>query len=129
MPHRDTLYYDGQCPLCRREIALLGRLKDHALVLQDLCRLEAPGPADPWPRPDADQLMRSLHLRTAAGAWLTGIDATVRAWSHTPIGWLWTPLRWPLLKPLAERCYRRWAARRYRRRMQCSAAGAGRCGP
>ena len=32
----DTLYYDGNCPLCMREIRLLSRIADSGLALVDL---------------------------------------------------------------------------------------------
>lgn len=115
----DTLYYDGQCPLCLREIRTLRRLGRGGLALADIHHL-----ADPA-LPRREQLLRTLHLRTATGEWLTGVEATVRAWSHTPWGWLFRPLLWPGIAPLARRLYRAWAARRYRRRYGCTVCLGG----
>lgn len=111
---RDTLFYDGQCSLCRHEIRLLSALRRDTLQLQDLNELSVDHDGPDW-----DTLMQSLHLRCANGDWLTGIDATVRAWSHTPLGLLWAPLRWPLLAPIADRVYDYWARRRYTSRLRC----------
>jgi len=104
----DTLYYDGKCPLCLREIGALERLRDDSLGLVDVHEHE-PAPGEP----NRDSMLLRLHLKTADGAWLSGVDATVRAWSHTRWGFLFKPLRWPLIAPLANRAYDFWARRRF----------------
>jgi len=108
----DTLFYDGRCSLCTREIARLDGLRDRSLELCDIHSLEAPLAAG---EPSRDALLRTLHLRTGDGRWLTGADANVAAWRHTRYGWLWGWLRWPLLRHLVDPVYDRWAAWRYRR--------------
>lgn len=115
-PRLPTLLFDGRCPLCRKEIALLRRLSRGRLGLQDIHGQAAVT----WPdQPPADTLLRVLHLVMPDGRWLTGIEATVAAWSTTPFGWLWRPLMWPGLRPLAERGYTRWARQRYQRLYGC----------
>ncbi|WP_165856440.1 thiol-disulfide oxidoreductase DCC family protein [Marinobacter sp. JSM 1782161] len=115
----DTLYYDGRCPLCRHEIDLLGRWQTGGLNLADIHTL-VPNPQ----HPDREALLRRLHLRTDDGRWLVGLDATVRAWSHTPFGALLRPLRWPGLRRLADHLYTTWAHRRYQRRYDCTLCSA-----
>ncbi len=110
----DTLFYDGNCPLCMREVRLLTRIADDGLLLTDLHDVsEKPG------EPSSLEKLKNLHLRTADGEWLTGVDATVRAWSHTRWGFLFSLLRWPLLGPLADAAYRYWARKRYQRLYDC----------
>ncbi|MDP4652461.1 MAG: DUF393 domain-containing protein [Haliea sp.] len=106
----DILYYDGQCPLCTREMAKLGQLCDGELQLQDIHGLTSETEL-----PDRDTLLRTLHLKTADGQLLTGIDANVMAWQHTRFGPLWRWLQWPVIRPVAEAAYRFWAQRRFRR--------------
>jgi len=115
---RDVLYYDGQCPLCTKEMAKLARLKDHQLELRDVHSLASDTPqADDTtmpgaPTPDKDTLLRVLHLERN-GQFLTGIDANIAAWEHTQYGHLWRWMRWPLIRPLVEWFYARWALWRY----------------
>ena len=104
----DTLFYDGNCPLCMREVRLLTRIADEGLLLTDLHDV----PENP-DEPSSLERLKNLHLRTADGEWLTGVDATIRAWSHTRWGFFFRPLRWPLLTPLADRAYEYWARRRF----------------
>ena len=114
----DTLFYDGRCPLCMREIRLLQRIKDSGLQLQDLHEVE-----DEAGTPGRLLKLTTLHLQTADGQWLTGVDATVRAWSHTRWGWLFAILRWPLLGPVADAIYGYWARKRYQRLYGCGDCG------
>ena len=110
----DTLFYDGRCPLCMREVRVLAQISDPGLRLKNLHGLNGePG------EPSRLALLKTLHLRTGNGEWLTGVDATVRAWSHTRWGFLFRVLRWPLIGPLADAVYRFWARRRYRRLYGC----------
>jgi predicted DCC family thiol-disulfide oxidoreductase YuxK len=110
----DTLFFDGKCPLCMREVRLLSRIADDGLALVDLHTApEQPG------APTRLEKLAVLHLRTADDAWLTGVDATVRAWSHTRWGFLFRVLRWPLIGPLADLAYRYWARKRYQRLYGC----------
>jgi predicted DCC family thiol-disulfide oxidoreductase YuxK len=105
--NKDILYYDGQCPLCSREMSILAKMKSDDLNLVDIHQL-SPGEAPP-----RDQLLEVLHLKTGDGQWVTGVDASVRAWSSTRMGWLWKILKLPLISPVAELVYSIWAKRRY----------------
>ncbi len=64
-------------------------------------------------------MLYRLHLKTSSGDWMSGVDATVKAWSHTRWGFLFSVLRWPLIGPLADRAYRYWARKRYQRLYGC----------
>jgi len=141
----DTLYYDGQCPLCAAEIKSLAEARGESLRLVDIhehslrergtaaagaaspvgtepdappSTQSAAEPADPGPgaaTPTVDELLRTLHLQRADGTWLTGADANVAAWEETERGRLLRVLRWPVLRPFVDLGYRIWAFWRYRR--------------
>jgi predicted DCC family thiol-disulfide oxidoreductase YuxK len=68
------------------------------------------------------QLLRNLHLQLPDGRWLLGVDANVAAWSFTPIGFLWKPLRWKFWSSGVDRIYQAWAKRRYCRTYACALA-------
>ena len=106
----DTLFHDGQCPLCRREMDHLRQHADDGLRLVDIHELENP---EFWPGVPAEDLLKRLHLLRESGAFETGPHATVRAWSHTGIGWLFSPLLWPGIRRVVTLVYVRWADRRY----------------
>lgn len=113
----DTLFYDGKCPLCRREMQYLAKNADQGLTLVDIHELEDP---EHWPGVTREHLLRRLHLLRDSHGFETGLDATVRSWGHTRIGWLFLPLIWPGVRRIAEKLYRRWADRRYCRLYACA---------
>lgn len=105
-----TLYYDGQCPLCTKEMDRLEKLKDQDLQLADIHTL-----APDQDLPAKDTLLRTLHLRLPDGRLLTGADANVAAWQHTRHGAWFRWLRWPIVSSIVDRLYDAWARRRYNR--------------
>ncbi|WP_246180583.1 thiol-disulfide oxidoreductase DCC family protein [Marinobacter changyiensis] len=111
----DTLFYDGRCPLCSREITTLRRLQDGGLGFADIHEHVELAAA----LPSRELLLRRLHLRGKDGTWIVGLRATVRAWSHTRYGFLFRPLLWPGLFSIATTVYERWADHRYDKRYAC----------
>ena len=108
-----SLYYDGACPLCAREIALLKRLLKRPINLVDIHTLDTSF------YPDKETLLKHLHLRQANGEWLVGLDANLHIWSYTAYGFLLKPLKlWPF-HWLARTLYEKWASRRFEQRYQC----------
>lgn len=68
-----TVYYDGACPLCRGEMALL--MQRNAAGLLEFVDIAAPG-FDPTPLGVSLNAMLSLmHVRRRDGGWLVGIPA------------------------------------------------------
>lgn len=98
----DTLYYDGECPICQREVELLRQRKSESLKLVDVHH------DDSLTGRQREQLMSRLHVRRGDGTWLTGYQANLQAWTHT--SWRrWVPLLniWPIRK-LGEVGYELW---------------------
>jgi predicted DCC family thiol-disulfide oxidoreductase YuxK len=99
-----TLYYDGACPLCAREIAMLRtRSSADTLILVDISH------EDFTPETlglTLDQLAARLHGRFASGEWVTGLDATLWSWRAAGLGHWVAPLTWRPLRPLLSFLYR-----------------------
>jgi predicted DCC family thiol-disulfide oxidoreductase YuxK len=120
-PRYDTLFYDGKCPLCAREIRSLRKLQNGNLIFADIHQQDGENGSVP----SHEQLLRRLHLMAWTGDWVTGLHANVRAWSHTRFGFLFKPLLWPIIFPIASRIYESWADRRYERKYACAIDGNG----
>ncbi len=93
-----TVYFDGSCPLCRREIALYRRQRGaQQLAWVDVSAGEALGEGL-----SCEAAMRRFHVREAQGRLLSGGAAFARLWRALPgwrvLGWLfaWPPLSWGL---------------------------------
>lgn len=70
-----TLYYDGDCPLCAREIELLRR---HAVPQRLLLVDIASADFDPTLLGRSlPEMQARLHARWADGEWLLGLDASL----------------------------------------------------
>jgi predicted DCC family thiol-disulfide oxidoreductase YuxK len=115
-PDKDTLYFDGTCPLCSKEIALLKKLSKNQVIFADIHTLSFDNPSTP----SRESLLRRLHLKRGTGEWLIGLDANVAVWSHTSYGFLFKILRWPIIRSIADSIYANWADKRYVKRFDCS---------
>ncbi|MCZ8014433.1 MAG: demethoxyubiquinone hydroxylase family protein [Limnobacter sp.] len=98
------VYFDGSCPMCRREIAVYQNIKPD----QPIAWVDVSDPLTPLPAGQTkDQLMARFHTRTAAGELLSGAEAFVHVWSQLP-GWrvLATLAKVPGMLWCMERAYR-----------------------
>ena len=106
------IYYDGLCPLCLREMQHLQRI-DHAQRL-DLQDINAADFTERFPHIDPVQADRILHGELSDGRLLYGLDVTVLAWRLVGRGRWVSFLRWPLVRPVADRVYLFFARHRHR---------------
>lgn len=79
---RCTVYFDGKCPLCSREIATYRQLRGgDAINWVDASRCEASQLSAGLDRSCA---LQRLHVQNANGALLSGAAAFVEMWRHLP---------------------------------------------
>ncbi|NDY95172.1 thiol-disulfide oxidoreductase DCC family protein [Wenzhouxiangella limi] len=96
-----TVWYDGACPLCQREIALMRRLDRRANIdFVDVASESTPCPLD------RDQLLARFHA-SEDGRVVDGAEAFAAMWRAIPV---LLPLgllaRFPPILWLLERMYR-----------------------
>ena len=115
-----TVYFDGSCPLCRREIALYRRQRG----AERLAWVDVSAPAALGEGLSCEAAMRRFHVREAQGRLLSGGAAFARLWRALPawrvLGWVFAvpPLSWALeaayrvFLPLRPRL-QRWLRRRW----------------
>lgn len=111
------VFFDGDCPLCRREIALLRRLdRRGAIRFTDIA---APGfDASDVGLAHAD-LMASIHGRTADGAIVEGVEVFRRLYAAVGFGPLVALSRVPPIGWLLDAGYRWFAKNRLRLTGRC----------
>lgn len=109
-PQRVTVWFDGGCPLCRREIAWMQRLDWNRRI--EFVDLISAGDAS-CPR-DRGELLARFHAREN-GRLLDGAAAFAAMWRAIPLFWLLGQLaRIPVVLGLLEWAYvrfLRWRAR------------------
>lgn len=125
-PWQIRVLFDGDCPLCSREIRFLER-RDRGrgrIQFEDIAN-----PAfDPAVyRLDARQLMARIHGVLPDGSVIEGVEVFRRAYAAVGLGWLVAPTRWPGLRRLADLAYRIFARNRLRWTGRESACEEGRC--
>jgi len=77
------VYFDGSCPMCRREIAVYQNITPD----QPISWVDVSKPDTPLPQGQSkEQLMARFHTRTAQGELLSGAAAFVHVWGQLP-GW------------------------------------------
>lgn len=89
---QDTLFYDGNCPICLKEINHLKSIANLSLAFANIWDMELS-------ETERETLLSQLHVKTASGEMLTGFIANIHAWQHTRYGpiltiWRYAPLRW-----------------------------------
>ena len=125
-----TVYYDGQCPLCSREIEHYRALVRGASVL--FVDLTQPGFDPVRERVDPDQADKILHVKVGEKV-RTGLDAVITLWEAIPAyGWLGRIARLPILYSFFNAGYRVFAhfrpyLQRILGRRRRSSPGAMRC--
>lgn len=120
-----TLYFDGNCPLCAREIRVLRRYAaEDRLVFVDINNAEFDATALGF---TVKQMQASLHACFADGQWVNGLDATLWSWRAAGLGIWATPLTWRALRPLLALGYRLFCRLRPHLAWLPHPDGPGRC--
>jgi predicted DCC family thiol-disulfide oxidoreductase YuxK len=118
-PHL-TVWYDGDCPVCRQEVALYRRVDRNQLISWiDVVALsddELP------PGKTREDLLGRFHARALDGPWQIGVDAFAAIWQRLPVlNWFAFLFRLPILRQIAQLAYLgflRWQRHHRARRNQ-----------
>ncbi len=116
-----SVFYDGKCGLCRREIEHYQRITPDAVfewvdITVDASAIQKLGV------PYADGL-KLLHAQDSQGKLHVGVDAFVLIWQQIP-HWRIVAIivASPFIRPIANSAYRRFAAWRFNRLSHCQIA-------
>jgi len=128
------VFYDGDCPMCQREIAFLSaRALPGTLDLVDISNPDgAASNADIEIAPGLkrSEALKRMHVQRSDGTVVSGAGAFAAMWQNVPrVRWLArAAAKWPLrplldvayrgfliVRPSLQRAIRRWDARHLRR--------------
>jgi predicted DCC family thiol-disulfide oxidoreductase YuxK len=112
------VFYDGDCPLCRREIAALRRMdRKHKVRFTNIAsadfRAEDYGVS-------LDKFMSEIHGRLPDGSWVRGVEVFRRL--YTAVGWnsLVRLSRLPIIAGFLDHAYRLFAKNRLKWTGRCT---------
>ncbi len=113
------VFYDGDCPLCVKEIAML-RYLDRTKRNITFTDISAVG-FDPEAETglSMDDLMAEIYGRTSEGEMVTGMEVFRRLYGAVGLGFLFAPTAWPLLRPFFDATYSLFARNRLRLTGRC----------
>lgn len=115
------MFYDGDCPLCAKEVAWLRKLDRRQ-------RIRFTDIADPDFDPaeygrTMEELMAQMHARRSDGVWLTGVEVFRQLYSSVGFRWLVAPTRLPGISWALDCGYSFFAKHRLRLTGRCSRDG------
>jgi predicted DCC family thiol-disulfide oxidoreductase YuxK len=96
------IYYDGQCPLCSKEMSHLKQYDKESAI--DLVDIHQKNFQSLHPDISFNKAMKILHGKYK-GKQLLGLEVTHRAWTLVGKGFWVAPLNWPIIKQLSHGVY------------------------
>ena len=107
-----NLLYDGDCPLCLREVNFLQK-KDAG---RGIVKLTDVADIDYSPEEnggvDFETAMGRIHAVRADGTVVKNVAVFQEVYSALGIGWMYAPTKWPVVGPLVNKLYDLWADKR-----------------
>jgi predicted DCC family thiol-disulfide oxidoreductase YuxK len=104
------VFFDGQCPLCKREIDFIKK-KDRTgqLLLTDIS-------SDEFVEADVplERLMREIHGKLPNGDYVTGVEVFRQIYQRVGFGGLVSTSRFPIIRHLLDLGYRAFAFLRFK---------------
>ena len=98
-----TVFFDGACPICDREIALMKRLdRRQQLEFCDFSAQEYDAASSGFAAAD---LATVIHARWADGSIITGVEVFRAMWEAVGLGFLARLSRLSLVEPLVLKTY------------------------
>lgn len=103
------LLYDGECPLCLREVNFLkkrdaGRgLVAFVDILDDNYAPEAHGGVD------FEAAMGRIHAVLPDGTVIKNVEVFRRVYEILGMGWIYAATKWPIIGPMVDALYGAWA--------------------
>ncbi len=103
---RITVLYNGECPICRREIVLYQGIVERTGAPVDWIDISVDLEALNAANLTQDQAARRLHVYDTDGTLLSGVAAFIRLWREVQgFGWLASLANFPLVRPFAFALY------------------------
>ncbi len=118
-PPTFEVFFDGDCPLCIKEIRLLRwmdrrkqRIRFTDIALPTFKAEETTGKTQ-------EELMSEIYGRLPSGELVTGMEVFRQLYGAVGLGPLFAPTAWPGLRPLFDAAYKTFARNRLKLTGRC----------
>ncbi len=116
------VFYDGECPLCRREIEFLRKRDRHRRIR--FTDIASPSFSAEELGKTHEDLMARIQGRLPTGEWIDGVEVFRRLYSAVGFGALVGLSRLPVISPGLDLAYRLFARNRLRLTGRCDASSS-----
>ncbi len=111
-PWKVNLLYDGDCPLCLREVNFLQK-KDAGrgiIKFTDISDLDYSPEENGGV--DFETAMGRIHAVLADGTVVKNVEVFRQVYAALGIGWIYAATKWPVIGPIVNKIYDIWADKR-----------------
>jgi len=114
------VFFDGDCPLCTREIDMLRFLdrKRNHIKFTDIASPDFDAESNTGL--NMEQLMAEIYGRLPNGELVKGMEVFRQLYGAVGLGPLFAPTKWPVLKPVFDGLYTAFAKNRLKLTGRCS---------
>tara|TARA_B100000579_G_scaffold290144_1_gene240915 strand:+ start:1919 stop:2320 length:402 start_codon:yes stop_codon:yes gene_type:complete len=105
---RLTIFFDGGCPLCKREVDFL-RSRNQKSFLEFIDINSSDFSLELEYGITYKQAMQRIHALKSDGTFIKDIKVFQEAYSLIGLGWVYAPTKLPVLDKLFEYIYSTWA--------------------
>ncbi len=107
MNYKLTFLYDGGCPLCLRETNFLKKKDTKNFInFVDISNNYFP---ENFKNISFDQAMDNLHGILGSGEIIVGVDVLAYSYELVGLGWVYFPIKLPILSRFIRFLYKYWA--------------------
>jgi len=111
-PWKIKLLYDGDCPLCMREVNFLSRRDDGRGLVNFVNIADADYSPEDNAGIDYETAMGRIHAILPDGEVIKNVEVFRRTYEVLGMGWIYAATKWPVIGPLVDWLYELWADRR-----------------
>jgi len=107
-----NLLYDGDCPLCVREVNFLQKKDAGRGIVKFTDIADLNYSAEENGGIDFATAMGRIHAVMADGTVVKNVEVFQKVYDAIGIGWMYAPTKWPVIGPLVNKVYDLWADKR-----------------
>ena len=114
------VFYDGDCPLCMKEIRMLQWMdrNNHRILFTDIAAPDFNATA--MTGKTQDELMAEIYGRLPSGEMVTGMEVFRQLYGAVGLGFVFAPTAWPVVAPAFDKAYQLFAKNRLRLTGRCN---------